>query len=217
MPGAPQVDVTSSTARFGAQHNLPQSERTFSRGMRGNLDSDKRTRPGHLVRIPKWPNRDDPPSPATPLCPSLSSCRLPNANKPKALSAANGDWDIFDVLQSHILPEQSLTQEWQRVSNALPTLSLRFTRWRILAKIVQQCPASTASGRACRSLPSLVRDGQTAPSQTTASDTARQRVPPRLGPSEFPVVSIARKKMLRQRNFLGGKTDNKSDGRRSEI
>jgi len=26
------------------------------------------------------------------------------ANKPKALSAACGDWDIFDVLQSHILP-----------------------------------------------------------------------------------------------------------------
>ena len=29
------------------------------------------------------------------------------ANKPKALSAARGDWDIFDVLQSHILPGQA--------------------------------------------------------------------------------------------------------------
>ena len=28
----------------------------------------------------------------------------PVANKPKALSAARGGWDIFDVLQSHILP-----------------------------------------------------------------------------------------------------------------
>jgi hypothetical protein len=28
----------------------------------------------------------------------------PAANKPKALSVACGDWDIFDVLQSHILP-----------------------------------------------------------------------------------------------------------------
>ena len=27
-----------------------------------------------------------------------------DANKPKALSTARGDWDIFDVLQSHILP-----------------------------------------------------------------------------------------------------------------
>jgi hypothetical protein len=28
----------------------------------------------------------------------------PAANKLKALSVACGDWDIFDVLQSHILP-----------------------------------------------------------------------------------------------------------------
>ncbi|MBT8466613.1 MAG: hypothetical protein KJO57_18200, partial [Deltaproteobacteria bacterium] len=28
----------------------------------------------------------------------------PAANKPKALSTARGDLDIFDVLQSHILP-----------------------------------------------------------------------------------------------------------------
>ena len=32
------------------------------------------------------------------------SREAPAANKPKALSAASGDWDIFDVLQSHILP-----------------------------------------------------------------------------------------------------------------
>ena len=36
----------------------------------------------------------------------LALLEAPAANKPKALSAASGDWDIFDVLQSHILPEQ---------------------------------------------------------------------------------------------------------------
>jgi hypothetical protein len=35
-----------------------------------------------------------------PMCASAPS----EANKPKALRAASGDWDIFDVLQSHILP-----------------------------------------------------------------------------------------------------------------
>ena len=34
----------------------------------------------------------------------LALPEAPAANKPKALSAASGDWDIFDVLQSHILP-----------------------------------------------------------------------------------------------------------------
>jgi hypothetical protein len=34
----------------------------------------------------------------------LAPTRAPAANKPKALSAARGDWDIVDDLQSHILP-----------------------------------------------------------------------------------------------------------------
>jgi hypothetical protein len=41
-------------------------------------------------------------------CVDPALTEAPAANKPKALSAASGDWDIFDVLQSHILPEPSL-------------------------------------------------------------------------------------------------------------
>ncbi len=43
------------------------------------------------------------PPPCEHVCPC--SPRSPAANKPKALSAACGDSDIFGVLQSHILPQ----------------------------------------------------------------------------------------------------------------
>ncbi len=43
----------------------------------------------------------DPTSPATPLSLWLPSCRRPAANKPKALSAASGDWGH---LRCHTIP-----------------------------------------------------------------------------------------------------------------
>ena len=59
----------------------------------------------HIARAEvKWRTASEEwrPPPCEHVCPC--SPRSSAANKPKALSAAHGDWDIFDVLQSHILP-----------------------------------------------------------------------------------------------------------------
>jgi hypothetical protein len=58
------------------------------------------------------------------------------ANKPKALSAARGDWDISDVLQSHILPQQvgSLSGAERRyLSSTVTRWHFRDTRCRAMA------------------------------------------------------------------------------------
>jgi hypothetical protein len=69
--------------------------------------------------------------------PVARRCRpgTPAANKPKALSAASGDWDIFDVLQSHILPGTEHGPSWRRETHSVANghfLSLPDQPWSFL-------------------------------------------------------------------------------------
>ena len=60
---------------------------------------------------------------------------LARANKPKALIAASGDWDIFDVLQSHILPGTEHGPNWRIEAHAVVDghfLSLSDQHWSLL-------------------------------------------------------------------------------------
>ena len=66
---------------------------------------------------------------------SLALPEAPAANKPKALSSASRDWDIFDVLQSHILPGTHHAPSWRRETHSVANghfLSLPDQPWSFL-------------------------------------------------------------------------------------